>query len=173
MNALTVLATPRFVVRTLVEDDVSPVYLSWLHNAATAKFIETAGQDQTLQSLRDYVRQRLINENCEFFGVFERVTGLHIGNIKFEPISTDLDGAVMGVLIGDPAYRGKGVFAEVFKLTSEFVAEKFDVTRILLGVDEGNHAAVQAYAKYGFTPVELNAAERHCFGNVSMTFTVV
>ena len=55
----------------------------------------------------------------------------------------------MGILIGDSDWRGKGVAIEVIKASAHYLAKRYGVTTIFLGVDQINKAAVSAYQKVG------------------------
>ena len=54
-----------------------------------------------------------------------------IGNIKYEPVNSEIGYAVMGILIGEADLRGKGVAAEVL---SESVAWLYRHRNIKQGV---------------------------------------
>ena len=84
------------------------------------------------------------------FGIFGRLCGTHIGNIKYEPLDLTNLSAVMGVLIGNRSHHGIGAFGGVFAATSAWLAEEFKVLTILLGVEINNIAAVRPYEKYDF-----------------------
>ena len=60
----------------------------------------------------------------------------------------------MGILIGDPDFRGKGVAAEVVFASAKWLKEHRSIRQILLGVNIENLPAIQAYKKIGFVNVE-------------------
>lgn len=155
-SELTTSATPvlietnRFFLRALAVDDVSTRYLSWLGDSAVKKWISTAESTRGLADLREYVRQRVGREDVLFLGIFSRNDNLHIGNIKYEPILRDKGWAEMGVLIGDPAFRGKRVFHEVLTASAAWLKLNRQIERICLGVELDNLPAVTAYRNAGF-----------------------
>ena len=107
-----------------------------------------------------------------FFGIFSRESNEHIGNIKFEPINFHNKTAIMGILIGEEGWRGRGVTPEVIKSSSEWLNKKYDINHIALGVDSKNIAAIKAYEKIGFknkkTPC-INITKR---GQLTMVLAV-
>ena len=105
------ISTKRFILKPLVEDDATERYLNWLDDADAKKYITFAEKTRCLSDLKQYVRDRIGREDILFLGIFEKNTRLHIGNIKYEPVNSESGYAIMGLLIGDPAYRGKGVAA--------------------------------------------------------------
>ena len=91
------------------------------------------------------------SDNCIFLGIFNNTR--HIGNIKFEPIDFIEKYAIMGVLIGDKEWQGKGVFKEIFKQTSKELYS-LGINKIYLGVDTNNFNAISSYIKTGFKIIE-------------------
>ena len=154
MNFRVEIKTVRFRLRELTEADATLRYLSWLANPEARRFIVAAKETQELSELAEYVRQRTNRPEVMFLGIFDKSSGLHIGNIKYEPINLELGYAVMGILIGDPDYRGKGVAAEVIKSSGIWLSDKFAINKIILGVDSDNANAICAYKKIGFAECE-------------------
>ena len=108
-----------------------------------------------MEELKSYVSERENKRNVLFLGIFTKKKQ-HIGNIKYEPIDYKGKTAVMGILIGDSDWRGKGVAIEVIKASAHYLAERYGVTTIFLVVDKNNKAAVSAYQKIGFKIEEQN-----------------
>jgi [ribosomal protein S5]-alanine N-acetyltransferase len=150
MNAPIVLTTERFLLRQLSVNDVTETYLGWLDDAETKKWISSASTTEKLMELKKYVLHRVAREDICFLGIFDRKNQLHIGNIKYEPVNAELGYAIMGILIGNVNYRGKGVFEEVFKASASWLKEHRNISEILLGVQNKNISAVHAYRKVGF-----------------------
>jgi ribosomal-protein-alanine N-acetyltransferase len=146
---LSVIDTPRFTLRTLRVADVSTRYLSWLSDERVLRFINGATGDNHLDELKCYVAQRERRDDVVFFGIFTHA-GEHIGNIKYEPVHSVCGVAVMGVLIGEVAWRGKGVAGEVIQASAKWLSEYRGVSLIALGVDRNNLPGIRAYEKLGF-----------------------
>ena len=144
------ILSERFLLRPLTEQDVSERYLNWLCDPGAKRFITAAADTQGLSDLREYISFRTGRDDILFLGIFERATGLHIGNIKYEPVYSALGYAIMGILIGDTQYRGKGVTAEVLTSSAQWLKRHRNIKQILLGVSKDNAAAVRAYENVGF-----------------------
>ena len=56
----------------------------------------------------------------------------------------------MGILKGDPAYRGVGVASEVIRESAIWLKRHRNINQIVLGVHKKNEAAIRAYRKAGF-----------------------
>ena len=144
------IETRRFILRKLSVDDVTDRYLSWLRGASIQPWIVTALDIHNLEDLRIYVRDRCNKENIIFLGIFLKKDNLHIGNLKFEPIIVGEGRAELGILIGDPNFRGKGVFPEVLEASVNWLRLNLKIRQISLGVACENLMAVKAYKNAGF-----------------------
>jgi ribosomal-protein-alanine N-acetyltransferase len=142
-----IISTTRFILKPLTLNDVTDRYASWLSDSTSGKFILARfyGSD-----LKKYVSERSNRDDVLFLGIFNKIDGLHIGNIKYEPIDSQQSYAVMGILIGDAAWRGKGVAREVILASATWLHKNKKIDQIVLGVSKSNNAAIQAYQKIGF-----------------------
>jgi ribosomal-protein-alanine N-acetyltransferase len=160
------ILTERFRLRSLQESDASERYLSWMQDPAARRYIVAAATTRELADLRDYVRERVGRDDVLFLGIFEKDSELHIGNLKFEPIDVRTGEAVMGILIGDPAWRGKGVTTEVLGESGRWLKQHRGIRRIMLGVEQDNTAAIRAYERVGFV---VSGSKP---GGITMTWTL-
>ena len=144
------IETQRFLLKTLVEEDVNDDYLSWINSPNKSQYISYSSQDRSIEEIRTYVSQRIDDDSVLFLGIFVRENCKHIGNIKFEPIDFENKIAIMGILIGEENWRGKGVATEVIKSSSRWLNNQYDIREIALGVDINNKDAIRAYEKIDF-----------------------
>jgi RimJ/RimL family protein N-acetyltransferase len=146
----TRIETERFVLRELTPADVSERYLSWFGNPEARSNISAAATTTKLDDLRAYIAERLDRPDVLFLGIFDKAAGAHIGNVKYEPVDSVKGYAIMGILVGDPDYRGRGVAPEVLAASGEWLRDHRDIREIALGVLKSNTAAIRAYEKVGY-----------------------
>ncbi len=154
MSDQTKIITDRFLLRELAEEDVTERYLSWFSDDDTRKFISATSNTKSFSDLRQYVLERIGRNDILFLGIFEKNSGVHIGNIKYEPVDTNLGYAIMGILIGDIEYRGKGAGTEVLKASAQWLKLHRNINQIVLGVSRDNPIAIRSYEKTGFLVVD-------------------
>lgn len=142
--------TQRFFMRPLVPDDATDNYLSWLRDKNTRRFIVAAKDTSDSSSLRDYIEQKSGRPDILFLGIFLAEDGRHVGNLKYEPIDAEEGYAVMGIMVGDPDWRGKGVATEVLNASVLWLANHRGIGEFVLDVKRENVAAIRAYEKAGF-----------------------
>jgi RimJ/RimL family protein N-acetyltransferase len=144
------IKTERFLLRKLEVKDASLRYLSWFDCVDVKTQILASTRMRALEDLELYIEKKNNSKNTLFFGIFCLDTGLHIGNIKYEPIDRQSKYAILGILIGDKAYRGKKVAFEVIKASGKWLSKKYGISTVILEVDPANIAAIKAYKSVGF-----------------------
>ena len=165
---LVEIRTPRFFLRRLKRHDATSRYSAWLDEQQSG-FIQASRQTHSIEDLRQYISDRMEREDVLFLGIFNQESMEHIGNIKFEPIDYIYKTAVMGILIGESSWRGKGVAVEVIKSSADWLHHEMDIQTLTLGVDAENTAAIRAYEKSGF---KLTHSE-HSDAKKQLTFNMV
>lgn len=168
----TPIETERCIIRPLSVFDVSERYLAWLNSSDARKWISYSDKSPKISDLRLYVEKKTGRDDVLFLGIFDKKNGGHVGNIKFDPLVHDLKATVVGVLIGEPAYRGIGLFEEIFIPAARWLFEHKGVVNIYLGVDRGNVAALKAYKKMGFYFFSVSEREKKFLGDVSMVLNL-
>jgi len=170
------IETKRFKLRNIMVSDATKDYLEWINLLKTN--ILRSSEIKKLSDLKKFIKKvkskkdinyknhlnslgkknvKLLKESYAkkkiktiFLAIIDKKNNKHIGNIKFDPIDITNKFAIMGVLIGNPDYRGKKVFKEVFVKTSEYIFYKYKINNIYLGVKKNNINALHVYKKLGF-----------------------
>jgi len=151
------VASDRFVIRTLESSDVGSDYVAWFDDPVVRSFITWRPGENPAEELRAFVGDHDARSDSLLFGVFDE-QGRHVANLKYEPIDLEAGVATLGVLIGDPGWRGRGLFGEAFAATATLISSTLGVGRVMLGVDRRNIAAISAYERSGFTAVAQQGA---------------
>lgn len=146
----TEIKSERFVQRALTVEDATLDYLDWLDGSTIKKYITYASQKRSLEELKSYIAAKVACEDTLFMGIFLKEDGRHIGNIKYEPVDIKNSYAVMGIMIGDESWRGKGVAPEVIHASATWLNKEIGIRQIILGVDVRNQSAINSYKKLGF-----------------------
>lgn len=150
------IKTERFTLRLLTKEDATQKYQNWLLDSESQRFIINSSHHDLVQ-IRNYIAERENREDVKFFGIFLRDTSEHIGNIKFEPINTAANTAVLGILVGEREWRGKGVAGEVINAACHWLLHEKNIFKFFLGVNPDNLAARRAYEKIGFRHYDTDA----------------
>jgi RimJ/RimL family protein N-acetyltransferase len=154
------LSSERFVIRSLSpEIDELQSYLSWMRNKKANPFIQGVTESFSSEDLVAYINQKNVSETALLLGIFVKPENTHIGNVKLEPIIPRTS-AVIGILIGEETFRGKGVGFEVISRVLEFCFKDLELELVELGVDKKNLRAIALYTRLGFK-VETQKFKTH------------
>lgn len=143
-------------------------YLKWMKDVDSNKFIHGVRTDMHIEELIEYVRDKNNNNESLLLGIFTKESNFHIGNIKLEPLKLMDSLTWLGLLIGEPAYRGRGFGLETLNAVLDFAHLKMDIKFFKLGVDVRNEPAIQLYKKVGFA---MNNSLDDTFNRI-MTFRI-
>lgn len=84
------------------------------------------------------------------FVIVERESGRAVGTIGLSQIDRRHHRAEYGVLIGEPAARGKGLAAEASRLLLRYAFGELGLHRVFLHVLADNEPALRLYERLGF-----------------------
>lgn len=153
-NKYIEITSERFLLKTLQFGEATETYLDWFSEKNIGEFIVAARSEQSIESLNEFIKEKFAATDCLFFGIYEKGGGAHIGNVKYEPISIEHSSSVMGIMLGDLNWRGKGVAGEIIQASFDYFKENFELKKMLLGVEVENQPAIRAYEKLGFVKIE-------------------
>jgi RimJ/RimL family protein N-acetyltransferase len=153
------LESNNFFLRNLNPDtDDLTNYISWMTDTIQNRFIQGVRNNFSVEELKFYITEKNNSSDAILFGIFDKVGINHIGNIKLEPI-VEKNSAWLGILIGQPEYRGRGVGVEVITSLMRFCKDFLYLNHIYLGVDKDNIPALNLYKKLGFVEISNNTLE--------------
>ena len=151
---MTVFFPPKpgqIVLRPFSEAHVSDVYLSWLRDPAVTRFSEQRHRTHSRGSALDY-RRRMLQAGNLFLAVhLGDGSEAHIGNItaSFDAPNRVAD---IGILLGAPQARGRGIGYEAWMKMMALVAETGRADKITGGCLAPNVAMVRIMEKAGMQP---------------------
>jgi RimJ/RimL family protein N-acetyltransferase len=148
----------RVVVRRLERDDIGDEYLSWFRDPAVRSFIKFASEPPTRDALHQYWSKKNANPDVDFLGLFDGVSGSHLGNMKFE-LGPESGEAHVGFLIGDPASRRRGLLRETLPPCVAALRRARGPRTVYLTVSPKNWDAIEAFRRLGFQQTSENADE--------------
>src|SRR5438876_8129796 len=89
------------------------------------------------------------------FKVVDTASNKHIGNLTLEKIDRkNLSAAVACVIIGDDAYKGKGICKMMMQKIIGIAFDELGLNKLTLNVYDFNSPAIKCYKSAGFTEAE-------------------
>jgi hypothetical protein len=152
------IKTQRCFLKELNEKDDLKKYLYWMQTPSNNPFIKSSHVNYNLSQLKDFIITCNKRKDVILLGIYANKNGLHIGNIKFDEIDLVRKSAVLGILIGDIDFRGKGIAREVILECVLWLTNKYKIESIKLGVDPNNLEALNLYQSMGFEIFEKSTS---------------
>ncbi|WP_027726486.1 GNAT family N-acetyltransferase [Tuberibacillus calidus] len=131
-----------------INPEDAEIYTKWINDLPTAINLGHASQIFTLESEREML-ETLAKEGQNFAIVLKENDEL-IGNCSLFSIRQLHRAAELGIFIGNPDHRGKGLGTEAVELLVEYGFKILNLNNIMLRVFAFNKGAVKAYEKAGF-----------------------
>lgn len=89
------------------------------------------------------------HQQSGILGIFTE-SGEFIGEVGYRDMDLVAGTAVLGIMIGDKSYWGKGYGTDAVRTLCRFLFDRFRLRRIQLDTWAGNERAIKSYAKVGF-----------------------
>lgn len=141
------------VLEPFNEGFVSEAYLGWLKDEETTRWLVKAGPEVGLDEVRSFCRQMMDSPDDCFFAVLLRETGRHVGNLRIGAIDWAGRTSRFGVMIGDPAARGRGLGTELMGLVERFCFQGLGLDELRFPVVAAHAGAMRMYEKVGYAVV--------------------
>ncbi len=142
--------TERIFLRETLPSDVNDEYVSWMNDPDVVKYMEARFGKHTKDAVKDFVEKKVKEENSILLAVVVKDKDKHIGNVKLGPINTEHGFAILGIMIGDKNYWGKGYGPEAIRLAVDYAFNNLGLRKINADVYENNVGSLRAFQKAGF-----------------------
>lgn len=143
------LIDQELVLRPLQKSDLE-FFQAWRNDMEyirDAQSIRFPKHEMLEEQWLEHVSMDISNRQVVFMMTLE---GKPIGFVQFSAINWISRRAMLGIVIGDPGQRGKGIGRRAMKLLVDYGFGKLNLHKISLEVTASNTAAVALYEKLGF-----------------------
>ena len=140
----------RIYLRESELSDVNQTYVNWLSDPEVNQYLEIRHKVQTMDSVHDYVKQKIVKKDELLFSICLNKNDIHIGNIKLGPINLIHKYAEISLFIGDKNEWGKGLATEAIYTLSNYAFDTLKLHKLTAGCYANNIGSVKAFKKAGF-----------------------
>ncbi|MEP0942341.1 MAG: GNAT family protein [Rhizobiaceae bacterium] len=138
------------VLKELDSSDVTEKYVDWMNDGSVVQYTDARLGQYLLKDIQEYVAKIYNSSSSFLFGIFEKKSMNHIGNIKIGPVDKENQNASIGLIIGDKNYWGAGIGTEAIGLVTAIAFEELRLYKVTAGVIAGNDASTRAFLRNGF-----------------------
>jgi len=158
------LAAGSIVLRDLTEADVTQDYVDWMNDPEVVQYMESRFEENTMASIRTFVRSCAKDPGTLLLGIFSADKGLHIGNIKLGPVNLHHRLGDIGLVIGRKDFWGQGVASTAIAAVRDYAFTTLGLIKVTAGCYEPNAASARAFVKVGFC-IEASRPLHLCCGS--------
>lgn len=141
--------TPHLYMRTLTVEDASERWASWFEQDDVRRGVNLAAQRKTKADLIAYIK-KFDQHSRLLWGIFDRTNDLMIGILTAE-IDWNLGRCFSNTIVGEAAYRHRGVMLEVSPPFRTFFFETLGLNVLTASVLGSNKAIIGYVEKTGWT----------------------
>lgn len=99
-----------------------------------------------------WIKSQKSNDNGQYnFAIEDIETGKYIGGCGIQNVNWLSRVALVGIMIGDKDYWGKGYGTDAMKTLVTFIFNNMNINKIRLSTFSFNERAIKSYKKCGFT----------------------
>lgn len=150
------------------KEDIKDWFL-WVNNQDIIKHTPI-NPPLTMKDEENYYEQLLVNKKILSLSICDKFTKKNIGTLSLELDNENEQSMILGIIIGDRKFWGKGICKKVLKLARIICFEKLNMNRIELKVASQNKSAISCYEKMGFrcigimkNKINKNGSHQDCF----------
>ncbi len=149
---MVTIDSDRLLFRVLNKQDVSERYVGWLSDPEINQYLETPRYvTQTKDLCEKFVLDMKKDPASYLFGIFDKMTMEHLGNIKLGFINTYHQRAQLSLFIGEKSCWGKGYGSESIKCITQWGFDTLKLERIEAGCYDNNIGSLRAFLKVGYS----------------------
>lgn len=130
------------------DDEAMRMYLRWVSDEETAMLIAQNRQVVTIDVLRRHIEAQQESDDDYEFDIMETTSRHVVGTCSLHISETN---AQLGIDIGDPESRGRGLGTETIRMLVRFAFDELRMHRIELCASADNLRAIRCYEKVGFS----------------------
>lgn len=134
-------------LRAIARSDI-PTFVRWFNDPEVRQYLETYMPMSLAQEERWFEAQ--LEQGDRFIVGIETLEGRLIGNLSLTNIDWKNSKAVLGIVIGEKEFWGRGYGTDAIVTALGFAFRELNLHRVSLRVYEYNHRAIRCYEKCGF-----------------------
>lgn len=134
-----------------IRRDLLPLYQRWINDFSTLRTLAIPPRPLTMESESAWYEHVAVGDaSTVCFTIYETKSWRPIGNTDLRAIDYRNRTAAFGIMIGDPASRGKGYGTEATRLMLDYAFTALGLHNVMLTCYAFNLAGQRAYEKAGF-----------------------
>lgn len=144
------IETERLTLSPLREEDVDDLYLEWLADYETTKFMEARFERHTREKIVAFVQQHLSSASSVLWAMRIKPDSTFIGTVKVSEVSIHHKTAQLGFMLGDKSFRRQGLTSEAIEAVTQWSFTKLGMEKMYAVCYGKNFPSQSTLVKSGF-----------------------
>jgi [ribosomal protein S5]-alanine N-acetyltransferase len=139
-----------FFLRPLREEDVDGPWWGWFNDESVTRLQEKGYYPNTPEAQRAYFHEVVSSRENVVLAIIDREGDRHVGNVGLHQIDHLHRTAVLGIVIGEAAARGRRIGSRSWAAITDYGFLKLNLHKICATVIDGNEASLRSALAAGY-----------------------
>lgn len=139
-----------FYLRPLSTEDLQGPWWTWFNDESVTRLQAKGYRPNTPESQARYLQEVVRGGGDVVLAIADAATDRHIGNVGLHQIDHLQRTAVLGIVIGEAEFRGRGIGRRAWAAITDYGFLKLNLHKISATFIEGNEASQRAALAAGY-----------------------
>lgn len=139
-----------FYLRGLREEDLSGRWFQWFNDPETTRFQNKGYLPNTPHAQRAYFERIRSSKEDIVFAIVDEASDRHVGNVGLHAIDWIHRSAVLGIVIGEREFLGRGWGRQAWAAITRYAFETINLNKVCASVFEGNERSLKCALAAGY-----------------------
>jgi len=139
-----------FYLRGVQEQDLSGRWFQWFNDPETTRFQNKGYVPNTLQAQRAYFERVQNSREDIVLAIIDDASDRHVGNVGLHAIDWIHRSAVLGIVIGEREFLGRGWGRQAWAAITRYAFETINLHKVCASVFEGNGPSMKCALASGY-----------------------
>ena len=139
-----------FYLRGLREEDLSGRWYQWFNDPETTRFQNKGYAPNTPHAQRAYFEKLRNSKEDVVFAIVDDASDRHVGNVGLHAIDWIHRSAVLGIVIGEREFQGRGWGREAWAAITRYAFETINLNKVCASVFDGNQRSIKCALAAGY-----------------------
>lgn len=140
-----------FYLRPLLVEDLQGPWWAWFNDELVTRFQSKGYRPNTPEAQAQYLQSVVRSNNDVVLAIVDMASNRHIGNVGLHQIDHLQRTAVLGIVIGEAEFRGRGIGRRAWNAITDYGFIKLNLHKISATFIEGNEASRRAALASGYS----------------------
>lgn len=139
-----------FYLRALTENDLNGPWFQWFNDAEITRFQNKGYIPNSPQAQRNYFEKIQKSNEDVVFAIVDEASNRHVGNVGLHGIDWIHRSAVLGIVIGEKEFLGRGWGRVAWKTVTDYAFNVINLHKVAATFFDGNERSLKCALAAGY-----------------------